>query len=474
MHVPVLLEESLDSNAQLETLLKQLEHDGPLALRLALDGMDDLPSAESVELSVVICNDDYICKLNKEWRGEDTPTDVLSFPQNQPPGLSSTLLLGDVIISVDTAIRQAEERGHSVLDEFRVLLVHGLLHVLGYDHEEGPIAASKMENEESRILKCLGWKSKGLINASSDKISGETEAASVEKDLKNHFPRSRVVSSQSRPLFRVLLCDMDGTLLNSKSKITNETAAALKEAIARGVKVIIATGKTRFGVMTACRPVGLEGENGVVSNILPGVFLQGLQVYGQHGKIVHNQHLNPDICTKVFQYSLEHKQPLVGFGGDRMVTLCDHPLIEELHTKYMEPKAEVLPSLQDLMNNCQIQKLLFADTAERIASLIRPYWLEETKNHARVVQAQADMLEIIPVGASKGKGVKLLLDDLGVHPDDVMAIGDGENDIEMLELVGWGVAMANGAARTLAIADAQVASNDEDGVVEALERFILT
>ena len=55
-----------------------------------------------------------------------------------------------------------------------------------------------------------------------------------------------------------------------------------------------------------------------------------------------------------------------------------------------------------------------------------------------------------------------------------MAIGDGENDIEMLELVGWGVAMGNGAPQTLAIADAQVASNDDDGVVEALERFLLT
>jgi hydroxymethylpyrimidine pyrophosphatase-like HAD family hydrolase len=55
-----------------------------------------------------------------------------------------------------------------------------------------------------------------------------------------------------------------------------------------------------------------------------------------------------------------------------------------------------------------------------------------------------------------------------------MAIGDGENDIEMLQLVGWGVAMANGAAQTLAVADAQVSSNDEDGVVEALERFLLT
>lgn len=472
MHAPVVLEESLDSNSELESLLHQLEHDGPLALKFALDGLNAIPQSETVELSVVICNDDYIRRLNKEWRGEDFPTDVLSFPQDQLPGILSTWLLGDVIISVDTSTRQADERGHSVLDEMRILLVHGLLHILGYDHEESPKAAAEMEEEELRILMGLGWNTKGLITAASNEMPGEVQLSPVQKDLDDHDVKSKMVW-KSRPPFRVLICDMDGTLLNSRSQITKQTATALKAVIARGVKVIIATGKTRPAAMTACRAVGLEGENGIVSESLPGIFLQGLSVYGELGKILHSQILHPRICRKAFKYSLENKQPLLGFSGDRTITLFNHPRIEELHSVYMEPKAEVLPSLEYLVNNFQIQKLLFADTPERIENLIRPYWYQETKTLGRVVQAQADMLEIIPVGASKGKGVTLLLNDMGVHADDVMAIGDGENDIEMLELVGWGVAMGNSAAKTLAVADAQVAGNDEDGVVEAVERFIL-
>ncbi|MCO5563008.1 hypothetical protein L7F22_016644 [Adiantum nelumboides] len=454
-----------------QRLLEQLDHDGPLALKLAVEGHDNLASSEIIELSLLICDDTYIQSLNKEWRGQNCPTDVLSFPQEQPPGMSSLWLLGDIIISLDTAKRQAQERGHDLLDEFRILLVHGLLHVLGFDHEEGPEAAVEMEKEEMRILQGLGWNSKGLITAALTESSEEVLPPYACEGSKENLLRG---AWKRRAFFKVVLCDMDGTLLNSKSRITEKTAAALKEAIARGVNILVATGKTRPAVITACQSVGLVGDVGLVSETSPGVFVQGLLVYGQHGKVVHSQLLSQDVCRKAFQYSLEEKRPLLGFSGDRIVTLFDHPLIENLHTFYMEPKAEVAPSMEYIIKNFQIQKLLFADTADEVSKVIRPYWSKELGDLARCVQAQDDMLEIIPVGSSKGKGVKILLDDLGVDPEEVMAIGDGENDIEMLELVGWGVAMGNAVPKTLAVANAQVASNNEDGVVEALERFVLS
>ncbi|KAH7284049.1 hypothetical protein KP509_34G037700 [Ceratopteris richardii] len=469
--VPVILEDSLDETPELEKLLGQLEQDAPLAVKLAFEGLDNEVSTEMVELSLVICDDSYIQKLNKKWRGKDYPTDVLSFPQGRPPKMSSLWLLGDVIISLDTARRQAEERGHDLLDEMRILLVHGLLHVLGYDHEQGAEAAEEMEKEELRILQGLGWNSAGLITASMKEIQADRTQPSTQGNLE--VEKKKGLHRSSSP-FKVLLCDMDGTLLNSKSKISKSTAAALKEAVRRGIKVVIATGKTRPAVITACQSVGLVGETGVISNASPGVFVQGLLVYGQHGKVIHSQILSPDVCIKAFQYSLEERRPLLGFSGDRTVTLFEHDLIDALHTIYMEPKAEVAPSVDHILENYSIQKLLFADTVDQVSKFIRPYWSKELGDAARVVQAQSDMLEIIPVGASKGKGVSLLLQDLGVHPDEVMAIGDGENDIEMLQLVGWGVAMRNGAPATLAIADAQVGSNDEDGIAEALEKFLFT
>lgn len=92
------------------------------------------------ELSVVLCDDSYIWELNREHRGKDRPTDVLSFPQaefsapERPRVGESLQLLGDVVISLVTAQRQADSRRRSLESEVRFLLAHGVLHLVGHDH----------------------------------------------------------------------------------------------------------------------------------------------------------------------------------------------------------------------------------------------------------------------------------------------------------------------------------------------------
>lgn len=107
------------------------------------------------ELSIVLCNDATIHPLNRDYRGKDKPTDVLSFAQREGEfAFFEDNLLGDVIISMETTRRQADERGHSVETELRVLLVHGILHLLGYDHIEDD-EAEIMEAKEREILGVL-------------------------------------------------------------------------------------------------------------------------------------------------------------------------------------------------------------------------------------------------------------------------------------------------------------------------------
>jgi probable rRNA maturation factor len=102
------------------------------------------------EVSVVIVTDDVIQQLNAQWRGKDKPTDVLSWPLAEP-GEPFGEQLGDVVISRDTAERQALARGWELEDELALLLVHGILHLLGHedDTEEG---SEKMKEVERRIL----------------------------------------------------------------------------------------------------------------------------------------------------------------------------------------------------------------------------------------------------------------------------------------------------------------------------------
>jgi probable rRNA maturation factor len=107
------------------------------------------------ELSVVLCSDAVIHALNRDWRGRDRPTDVLSFAQGEGEGARPEGLLGDVVISVDTAQRQADERGATLGRETDRLLVHGLLHLLGYDHEVSPAEARRMQRRERALDRVL-------------------------------------------------------------------------------------------------------------------------------------------------------------------------------------------------------------------------------------------------------------------------------------------------------------------------------
>jgi len=108
----------------------------PLAerLRKAADRMLDYLELSDAELSVLLVGDPAIRVLNRQHRGQDRPTDVLSFPLGDTPGDGAPRLLGDVVISLPTATRQAKSRKRALFPEARFLLAHGLLHLLGYDH----------------------------------------------------------------------------------------------------------------------------------------------------------------------------------------------------------------------------------------------------------------------------------------------------------------------------------------------------
>lgn len=117
------------------------------------------------ELSVVFTDDAAIRALNAEWRGKDEATDVLSFPQHDAGEAVTGGVLGDLVISVDTAAAQAATQGHDLATELRVLLVHGLCHLLGHDHLE-PVEAAEMAALELRLLGVLGIsaQARGLID----------------------------------------------------------------------------------------------------------------------------------------------------------------------------------------------------------------------------------------------------------------------------------------------------------------------
>ena len=138
------------------SLNKSLEKD----IRRALEKMGELYALKNAEVSITLTNDAQIHEINKNYRHVDKPTDVISFALQESveplitdgPAIN---MLGDIIISVERARIQASDYGHSLRRELVFLTVHGMLHLLGYDHQEEN-ERLEMEEEQRRIMKILG------------------------------------------------------------------------------------------------------------------------------------------------------------------------------------------------------------------------------------------------------------------------------------------------------------------------------
>ena len=129
-------------------------------VRAAAEKTAELYDVPTAEVSITLTNNEYIHKLNLEYRKIDRPTDVLSFALNESEepdveGGPDVNVLGDIIISVERANEQAEEYGHSLKREMAFLTVHGMLHLLGYDHMEEE-ERKEMEEEQRYVMEKLG------------------------------------------------------------------------------------------------------------------------------------------------------------------------------------------------------------------------------------------------------------------------------------------------------------------------------
>ena len=147
---------SIDVEVQDARWLVQLRTGRALCRRAALAALAGAPRRSGMVLAIALADDAAVRKLNRSFRGKDKPTNVLSFPADAhatPPG--APRFLGDIVLARQTVTREAREQGKPLVDHLKHLVVHGTLHLLGYDHEADAEAA-RMEALEVRILSGLG------------------------------------------------------------------------------------------------------------------------------------------------------------------------------------------------------------------------------------------------------------------------------------------------------------------------------
>jgi len=262
----------------------------------------------------------------------------------------------------------------------------------------------------------------------------------------------------------VIVIDLDGTLLNSEHIMTNRTRDTIQRAIAAGKKIILATGKTRASAESVIAALNLT---------TPGVFVQGLVTYNADGSIRTQQVLDPQATRRVIQYAEASGAEVLAYSGNRLLAKHNEAPFDILEA-YNEPAVEVVGPLVNILGQIPIHKLIIFERSKRKLRALR-WQLNQQVGEAISFTRTAvhDQLEVLPKNASKGGGVRALLRELAVEPGHVMAIGDAENDVELLKFAGLSVAMENAHEALKAVADVITSSNDDDGVAEAIERYAL-
>lgn len=275
---------------------------------------------------------------------------------------------------------------------------------------------------------------------------------------------------------KAIASDVDGTLLSSSHTLHPRTREAIEKAVEASFSPIhplqiffLATGKTRQG---ALRSLGLEQ----LLDQVPGVFIQGLYCVDEKGTVVFEKKLPREVVRETEALAAEFKATVLGYDGDELWASrwSDVQLVEDVAKKYGEPRPVVVnDSLA--AHEPSFHKMLFInDDIEWLVHTLRPR-LEELadKLDCVVTRSVPNMLEILPSGCSKGAGVEKLCQHLGLSlSTDVCAIGDAENDLELLQNAAIGVAVGNAASKVKDTADVVMRrNNNENGAGEAIMMF---
>jgi len=267
-------------------------------------------------------------------------------------------------------------------------------------------------------------------------------------------------------MYKIIALDMDGTLLNEEKIVSDKTKEALKKAIEKGVKVVLASGRPIEGLKRYLEELNLMKEDQYVLSY-NGCLVQETK----SGKIICEFGLKGTDLHYFYDLSYNLGVNIHAFSPKR-------GLITPKNSKYTEVEATIngiktnICDFSTVREDEDIIKIMFIDEPDILEKAIESL-PKEIYDRYNVVRSAPFFLEVISKDAGKGVGLKALAHHLNIKQEEVIAVGDAGNDLDMIEYAGLGVAMANASENVKEIANYITGSNNEDGVAAVIEKFIL-
>lgn len=272
---------------------------------------------------------------------------------------------------------------------------------------------------------------------------------------------------------KLVAIDLDGTLLNSQKLLSQENKAAIKEAKAADVHIVLCTGRPLRSMKHLLKEADLLDEEDIVIT-----YNGGLIQKSKTGEIINEITLNREECLDIYQLGQQLQLP-VNFIDLDYVYEPEYPKAAEsiyMNASLEIPKENALEfidiDIQNLPNPFKINKIVMSRPAEELDAKIPeiPVGFHEKYN---IYKSQPFILEFLPNYVDKGYSMRIIGDMLGLDKEQIMGIGDQENDLSLVTNAGLGVAMENAIDQVKEAADYITKSNDHDGVAHAIRKFVL-
>jgi len=271
----------------------------------------------------------------------------------------------------------------------------------------------------------------------------------------------------SHPI-KMIALDLDGTLLRADKTVGPRTAEALRAAHAKGVDIALASGRMTPAMEKTAASLGFDCF--IVS-------YNGAAVcdYASGGrKRLFHQPLSATIARELYEWARERRYQ-VNFYHEDVIVSEDAPHLMpyvNLYRGRTDSPYRLVKNLEDFMHHAPTKLLIVVDppVREKIDAELRPRF----SPRATVIRTDPEFLEFLDPSVNKGCGVAKLAEIRGMTMANVLAMGDGENDVQMIGAAGFGVAVANAFPEVKAVAKAVTRNdNDNDAVAEAIERWVL-
>ncbi|CAD2094960.1 haloacid dehalogenase-like hydrolase, putative [Plasmodium vinckei] len=250
---------------------------------------------------------------------------------------------------------------------------------------------------------------------------------------------------------KIVFTDLDRTLLNDHHKASKLNIESLVKAQNKGIKVVFATGRPIF---LANYVIGKDVKQNNLS-LIPGIYLNGCITYGPNGDRIIDNYMDEKLVMDIYNFS----------KGNNFVRRIDLYSLEKVHTFEINEYID-----EEILKNTKIYNIAIRFDEQNLSSVLKSYQ-DKFSGRITVAKKHKACIELFHRNTSKFEGVKALCKHFDINLNDALAIGDAENDTEMLQGVGTSIAVQNAASKIKECAKYVGPSNNDDAVHHALRAF---